>query len=150
MLSDIVTLGYLAVQIRQNTESLRMSAELAVSQQTADFAARVRAQPQMVKLWDAAAADPTSLSVDDKAQFRWVVAELFMIYEGQYQLYRPGHISEAAWKSKADMIRGLLENPVVAEWWSMRMAPFSQDFRDYIEGLPPSAGWKHQPISGAL
>ena len=53
----VATLGYLAVQLRQNTQSLRISAELAVSQQLSDFAARMRAQPDMLKVWDAAAID---------------------------------------------------------------------------------------------
>ena len=145
----VATLGYLAFQIRQNTESLRMSAELAVSQQTSDFAARVRAQPDMVKLWDSAASDPASLSPEDKSQFRWIIAELLLTYEGQYQLLKRGHISEEAWKSKADMMIGLLANPVVWEWWSPRMAPVSEEFRDHLDSLSPSSGWKHQPISGS-
>ena len=144
----VATLGYLAVQLRQNTQSLRISAELAVSQQLSDFAARMRAQPDMLKLWDAAAIDAASLSPEERGQYRWVIAELFLMYEGQYHLLKRGHISVGAWEAKAAMVVGLLENPIVAEWWSLRMCPISEEFRDYIDSLSPSVEWEYQSISG--
>ena len=54
----VITLAYLAVQIRQNTESVRLSSELALSQQTSDFAARMWAHPEMLRIWDLAVTDP--------------------------------------------------------------------------------------------
>jgi hypothetical protein len=144
----VITLLYLAVQIRQNTESLRLSSELALSQQTSDFAARMWAHPEMLRIWDLVVTDPSSLSIDEIGQFRWVCADLFLVYEGQYQLYKRGHVAEDVWKGKADMMCGLLESPIVSEWWSPRMAPLTDDFVHYIESRPNSNGWKHQSVSG--
>ena len=144
----VITLAYLAVQIRQNTESVRLSSELALSQQTSDFAARMWAHPEMLRIWDLAITDPSSLSSDDIRQYRWMCVDLFLMYEGQYQLYKRGHVAEDIWKGKADMMCGLLQNPAVSEWWSLRMSPLSDDFVQYIESLPTSNEWKYQPVSG--
>ena len=129
----VVTLVYLAVQIRQNTESLRMTAELDVSQQTAEFAARVRAQPDIVRIRDLVADDPTRLTDNEIAQFRWVLVELFCLYEGQYHVFQKGHISESSWSAKANMLRGLLASRIVFEWWRERMCPLSDEFFNYID-----------------
>ena len=144
----VVTLVYLAVQIRQNTESLRISSELALSHQTSDFAARMWAHPEMLRIWDLAITDPSSLSSDDIRQYRWMCADLFLTYESQYQLYKRGLVAEDTWKGKADMMCGLLKSPAVSEWWSLEMAPFSKDFVKYIESLPTENEWKYQPVYG--
>ncbi|MGA1677628.1 MAG: hypothetical protein ACO377_14525 [Pseudomonadales bacterium] len=142
-----VTLVYLAIQIRQNTESLRIASELALSQQSAEFIAHMRAQPEVLKLWDLAITDPKSMSVDDIRQFRWAIAELFLIYEGHYHVYKRGFIAEEAWQSKANMMRGMLESPIVSEWWSSGLAPFTAEFVGYVQNLSPLEGWTYQPVS---
>lgn len=144
----IATLGYLAVQIRQNTESLRATSELGLSQQSAGWMSRMAAQPELSRIYDAAAEDPTSLTPEEISRFRWVVGELFLIYEGHYQLYRTGHIAEISWKGKDQVMQGLLENPLVAEWWNRRMTPFSDEFYEYIERLrsSPGSSWTHQRV----
>ena len=145
----IATLAYLAVQIRQNTRSLRASSELGLSQQSADWMSRMAAQPELSRIYDMAAEDPSSLTREETARFRWVVGELFLIYEGHYQLYRTGHITESSWKGKDRVMQGFLQNPVIAEWWAKRMTPFSDEFYDHIEESRTSfdGSWVHQRAS---
>ena len=46
---------------------------------------------------------------------------------------------------------GLLKNPIVAEWWNARVAPFSAEYFDYIDARMSDAqsGWKIQRVVGA-
>lgn len=150
-IATIATLIYLAMQIRQNTESVRMQAEISVSQQLADWAAEVVANPDVARIWDAAAEDPESLEPNDRAVFIWFMAQLFLIYEGQYHLYKKGHITENAWKPKLHSLLGLLQNPIVIPWWESRAAPFSPEFVDYLDAMrdSPDIEWSHQSISRA-
>jgi hypothetical protein len=89
----VATLGYLGLGIRQNTESVRLSTELELTKLVIDFHARVTGQPDLLRIWDAA-ADPASLAPEDIRRFRWLVAEWFLIFDGQYDFYTKGHISE--------------------------------------------------------
>ncbi len=50
----ILTLVYLATQIRQNTESSRTTAEVSFGQDFIDWHARVSAQPELGRIWDTA------------------------------------------------------------------------------------------------
>jgi hypothetical protein len=102
----------------------------------------------MLRIWDLAITDHSSLSSDEIRQYRWMCADLFLLYEGQYQLYKRGHVAEEIWKGKVDMMCGLLKNPAVLEWWSSRMAPLTEDFIQYIESRSTSNNWKYQPVHG--
>lgn len=146
--ATVATLAYLAIQIRQNTESLQLGAELELGKQVLDWHARVAAQPELIRIWDAA-ADPASMSPEDKARFVWLVTEAFLIYETQYEFYRKGHISEEAWQPKIGSALGLLENPIVAAWWEAKMTPFGGEFRRYVESLRDSQApsWTHRPVA---
>ncbi len=77
------------------------------------------------------------------------MAEWFLIYDGQYDFYTKGHISEKSWKPKIDACIGMLENPTITDWWEKRQAPLSGEFREYIESIRDSLdhSWEHQVIS---
>ena len=144
-IATVITLGYLAIQIRQNSETVRISAEIDLSQQIVDFHSRISAQPDLVRIWDAAASDPSSLNPEEKSRFRWSVTELFIMYEAQYQIYKKGYFSDNSWQFKIDTLTEFLKNPVLEEWWDMRFAPIGDEFREYIESQRVSPGsWVHR------
>lgn len=71
-----------------------------------------------------------------------------MIFDGQYDFYKKGLISEESWKPKIAACLGLLENPIIADWWEKRQAPLGGEFRQYIEAIrdSPDRSWDHQAI----
>jgi hypothetical protein len=112
----ILTLIYLAAQIRQNTSSSRTTAEVSFGQDFIDWHARVNAQPELGRIWDAALENPDALSKDEVRRFIFVIAELFLIFEGQYKLFQKGYISADSWRSKTEMMLGFLRNSLVEQW----------------------------------
>ena len=131
--ATIATLIYLALQIRHNTDSVRISAEMNVSHQMGDWIAQGINDPEIGRLWDKAADDSGSLSDDEMRRWIWYVSHLFLIYEGQYNLYRRGHIPEDTWLSKLNVLVGLMRNPAVKSWWDSRAAPYTPEFYAYID-----------------
>jgi len=132
-IATIVTLIYLALQIRQNTQSVRMSAEMDLSNQFADWCGHVVDDPNLGRIWDAASTEPDTLTDDEKRTYLWYVAQLFSYYEGLFRLFAKGHITEDTWEAKADWMLVILKQRLVDIWWRSRMAPFSNDFFEYIE-----------------
>ena len=110
-LGVIFTLGYLAVQIRQNTDSLQAASELGLSNRSADWMSMMALNSELAVIHDKAAEDPKSLTPEEKARFIWLVAEMFMIFEGHYQLYARGHITEKSWRAKERACMGSLKTP---------------------------------------
>jgi len=150
-IATVATLIYLAIQIRQNGESVRMSAEMEVSKQFAGWASLVVNNPDLGRIWDAAAEDPGSLTDQDISQFLWFIMELLLLYEAQYHMYVKGHISEEAWDAKANMIFGTIQNPIVRKWWDAGLGPFSALFRAYMEQHKDATNvkWKYVSVSEA-
>jgi len=148
--ATMATLVFLAVQIRHGTAASRTTAELELPLKFADWHARVSAQPELARIWDAAAEDFESLGPEEVRRFRWIVAELFLVFEGQYYAYRGGLLSERSWLTKRDTMLGLLENPILSEWWLSRMTPFSEEFRQEIDTNRGGSdvSWVHQSVSG--
>jgi hypothetical protein len=148
--ATIATLAFLAVQIRQSNKAARTSAELELPQKFAEWHARITAQPELARIWDAAAEDSESLAPDEIRRFRWTIAELFLVFEAQFYAYRGGLLSEPSWLTKRDTILGLLENPILEEQWISRMVPFSEEFREEIDAHRGSSqsSWTHQSVSG--
>ena len=148
-IATIVTLVYLALQIRQNSESVRMQAEIGVSEQIANWAGAVARDPRLSRIWDKAAATPDELDDEERSAFVWLVAELFFLYEGQWNLYRKGHISGTAWGAKVGALIGLISNPIIEKWWDNRTASFSPEVVAYLDEKrkEPVVTWTHQDIS---
>jgi len=129
----VVSLFYVAAQIRQNTESVRMAAELDVSKLSAGWASLVVNNPELAEIWDKAADDPESLTNSEIRIFLWFAMELLLLYEGQYNLYLKGHITEETWHAKASLFLGLIKNPIVRQWWNTDLPPVSPQFRRYVD-----------------
>ena len=107
------------------------------------------AQPEMQRIWDDAAIDPAQLTPEEVRRFRWVVSELFLVFESTYFAYRNGILSEPSWQIKLDTAVGMLQNPIVREWWENRFTPFSEEFRAHIDAnRGDTAGvFEHQPVA---
>ncbi len=151
VIAIVISLVFVGFQIRQNSNSVRMSAEMDVSKQFAGWASLVVNNPNVGRIWDAAADDPGSLSDEDIRQFLWFVMELLLLYEAQFHMYLKGHISEESWDAKANMFLGLIRNPIVGKWWDTGLGPFSSHFREYIEDNRgrKDLKWEYASVSAA-
>jgi len=135
----VATLAYLALQIRQNTKSTRTAAETAISQNLAGWIAQGVNDPELSRIYDVAVTDPETLTDEDARRFLWYIAEYFVLFESQFVMFLNGDISHRTWGVKAHVLLGLLENPLVRNWWDSRATTFSPDFIEYLESLRDEA-----------
>ena len=56
-----------------------------------------------------------------------------MLYEGQHHVYRQGHVAEDSREVKVNLMIGLLDNPVIAQWWDGKVAQFGPKYFEHIE-----------------
>lgn len=147
----IITLVYLALQIRQNTSSSRTTAEVSFGREFIDWHARISSQPELGRIWDVAMENPDALNKDEVRRFIFLIAEFFLICEGQYKLHQNKYISVDSWQAKTDVMLGLLRNSLVQQWWIKRMTPFSSEFIDYVDSLDhnKAEGWFPHVIASA-
>ena len=144
-IATIATLIYLAIQIRQNTESTRTAAETAISQNLASWLAQGVNDPELGRIYDVAVSDPESLSDEETRRFLWYIAEYFVLLESQFVMFVKGDISQRTWEVKAHVLLGLLQNPLVGRWWDSKATTFTPDFIEYLESLREETTAKWTP-----
>ena len=146
----IGTLVYLAIQIRQNTASVKANTELETSRIWAEFHARVAHSSEMATIWDKALTDEKTLSPDEKRKFIWFVAEFFVMTESHFRQWKSNYLSDDTWKVYRGTASGLLTNPLVKRWWKSGVSPYSDEFMNNMNTAVTELGdtkWKYSPLS---
>ena len=140
--ATVATLIYLSLQLRQNSASMRATAELEGSRQLAQFVARISNDSNMKRIYDLI-ANEEELSPDDDRDYSWLLAELFHMSEGVFIQFRKGHISADIWNEYELLLVGMLQTEVAKRWWTEVAPPFSATFRSHVEGcLESGSGWR--------
>ncbi len=112
----ILTLLYLAVQVRQNTISLQTSAY----QQWVALHGQTFAGLQDKELSDIVlqgCIDSRNLSEDTYIRFMTWVRQYMYMQQGQYYLYVKGVIDKDIWDSNLADLVGVYKFPGVRQWW---------------------------------
>ena len=129
----IFTLVYLAVQVRNNTNSQRadMTARILerLSAQQHTFGFDVEAN----KFFMQCASDPTNLSIEDRSRFQWVMTEFLSSMEFLMQQYEVGNVEEQVWTRWAQTLDFWLSFPGIKAYWRGRATPYTDGFTTYIE-----------------
>lgn len=146
----IVTLFYLALQVRQNTKTVKAATELETGRLWSGVHGRVAHSPDMAAIWDRGLTDERTLSPAEKQRFIWFVAEYLFLVESLYRQWRMDYLSDASWEPHRRTAIGLLSNPLVRRWWDSGVSPFSAEFRAYFGQMlsveAPDA-WSYRPLS---
>ena len=87
----IVTLGYLAVQIRQNTRSVRASSYHAVVTNLSNLAADMGRDAPVADLFVRGVSDLQALSPTEQGQFAFLCLSVFRNYENLFYHFNQKH-----------------------------------------------------------
>lgn len=114
----IATLGYLAVQIRmntdqmsQNTESTRATTETAAMSEWIGFTKELAKDPDLSDLWHRGIFDDASLSPEEARRFGVLVVTQLNIFRSAFYQHRRGILGDEFWAPWDDAIRLLFRLP---------------------------------------
>jgi hypothetical protein len=151
----IVTLIYLAIQIRQNTQQLdhnselvQASAELETARLLAEVHASAAASPELVRLWNLMPT-PDALDELERARLLWFLGQYLFVVEGLFRQYRRGFLPKESWVPHERAIAGMLQAEWVWSWFESRIAPLSDDFHaqaSLLRNSPPEDAWRHSVV----
>jgi hypothetical protein len=153
----VVSLIYVAIQVKSNTRALKASAsfetahswattnEMLVSAMLGDSAFQAGEDCRIVEIV-ATFYDPDSrpgdLSKTDTILVSMLHRTLFQKLEGQYYQFKHGYLEPQIWVQRRDWARGILELPLGRAWWEQEVlaAIFSREFIAVIsDAAAPSA-----------
>ena len=146
----VVSLGYVAIQIRQNTKTVRAATELDTGRQWSEFHARIAHSQDMADIWDKGLTNVEDLSVPEKRKFIWLVAEYLFLVESLYRQRQMGFLGHDSWSQHQSAVTGLLLHPVIESWWESGVSPYSPEFKAAINSARSVLGdsvWSYPPLS---
>jgi hypothetical protein len=131
----VATLGYLAVQIRQNSRAVKNSAAQSLLSEANESLRVASSHPTTARAVILGQTLFDELSEGEKAQFiTWIFAWMRTI-EQAYLQYVQGYIDEEIWEGHKAHHMQLVHAPAVKEWWSHRSHFFSKTFQNYMNEL---------------
>jgi hypothetical protein len=132
----VVSLIYLAGQIRQNSKLLTASAVAATTSFHSATTTLAAQDPELARIWLAGLADREALSEADQGRFDPLISLTINGFQLQFRLTRKGVIDPEVLADGEQGMRWVVRQPGYRQWWRLRAASaYSADFRDYMDGL---------------
>jgi hypothetical protein len=138
----IVSLFYLAAQIRQNTRSMRAVVVDSLAHSMVNLLGPQAQDPDQMRAFSAVIEDWHRASEADRVRALPFIFATFKIFENAWFQQRQGTLDWQQWEGWDAYIRIYYHRPGIKAWWTMRRAAFAAGFRDYLE--------KSQPVEDLL
>ena len=137
----IITLIYLAVQIRQNTAQMRDSAKdtrLDAFDRTVEAFSRYReylTREDNSELYAKGLDFYATLSPGEKFRFRAIIEEYFFAFHGLFGRLNEGRYDQSLWNAQLKGATALLRTKGGREWWIERRHAYTLTFIEEMERI---------------
>jgi hypothetical protein len=115
-LGVIVTLGYLARQIRENSRQMKVSSIIAINQLMNEAFDPIYNNDRTIRIWMQGQVSPQELSAEDEAVFSLFMSRLVNVCLTAFSQRRFGTLGEEEFRPYAGMLKSLLETPGGIAW----------------------------------
>jgi hypothetical protein len=131
----VVTLWYLAVQIKENARSSRSAAVTDATTAMQAFYQELGTNPETCKLFLTAVTNPDSLSQQQQFQYLMLMHSCFLGFQRSFFLAREGTLDIALRDSIGTAMHAINRSPGMHLYWRQRRAYFQPEFVDWVEGI---------------
>lgn len=129
----VVTLIYLAIQLRENTRMLRISAADRALAFVLEFTGDLAQHEEFSQLLTQGAEDWENLSESERARMAYVFFRMFKIFENIHYLYTIGNLDEETWLSWKTLLIMYAQGQGGKFYLNTRKLFFSKRFLDMID-----------------
>jgi hypothetical protein len=133
----VVSVLYLAWQVRGQVRETRLTAILEVSEGFREAIAATFMDRQLAELFVKAKDGAEGMGEVDRIQFVAFVQRNYRVWEDAFYQHRQGRLDEPHWRSMERQYSSLLSWPGVRWVWSIRRDFYTREFRDYVDSLEP-------------
>jgi len=133
----IVSLVYLALQIRQNTRMLRASALASTTQTYVSFNHLLGNNAVVARVFQVGLEDFSALDENERRQFLNLMRAIIISYEHVYQNFEAGLIDAEVWDRYLREGKRLLQIPHIATWWESRKHAYTKSFVEMLDQASP-------------
>ena len=132
-LAVIVSLVYLAIQIRQNTQAVRNSTHHALTVIRLDYVALVVQNPDLSRILRLGSQDVNNLNDEERQRFDLLMYYLFSAGENFYYQNRQGVLDAEQWDRWCTTVRYYFTQPGIRAWFASNPIRFAEGFARFLE-----------------
>ena len=121
----IVSLIYVAAQVRHNTRAVRSATHHALVTTRLDYVALVADNPELSRIVRVGSEDYGGLDRDERHRFGLVMYYSFSAGENFYYQYRQGALDQEQWERWCETLRVYFAQPGIREWFETTPQQFT-------------------------
>ena len=126
----VVSLIYLAVQIRQSGQIGRLAAHQGLSDSISAAMEPFYSNPEMNRIWNLAASAPDQLTPEEQERFG---IALYLIFGKFYNAYLLAEIDPALSERYVQLMDRLLVRGAVQSWWERQRVYFDPEYAALVD-----------------
>jgi hypothetical protein len=131
----VLSLIYLAVQIRQSTQAQRTENYSRALDRLAAMQSSLSQDDEFSLMFTKGAVDTSKLTPRERIRFTWSLYEVFGAFEFMFHASKTNAIPEEVWRRWSSAVAWWLTFSGVQAWWSSRPIPFTDSFTSFVESL---------------
>ena len=128
----LITLAYLAIQIRENTKTNRVAARQHFADQITSFYDDFVRDSELRNL-HRRGLDVVELDKDEQERFEILLSKSFVFMSSQHYQHHIGAMDEETWQEAKFYMNWYATRPGVWRWWPNNKAVFSPSFQTYMD-----------------
>ena len=132
-LATLITLIYLALQIRTNTRIIQAESQRGHANTSNVLAATLGANKEAASIFRRGLSEPDTLDPDERIQFAFLFIPLVTQAHNAFQDYHLGITDEERFEAVADHVITMLKTPGGRNWWKFNSSAHLPEFRAYVE-----------------
>jgi len=130
----IGSLVYLAIQVRQATQSQRTESFLSGLGRVNDWYRSISNNGDLARIYLDGCDDFAGLNREDCARFHALIMEVLVVCEMMYRLGEGQLLNTPTLHAVSRFIFGLFSHPGIVTWWQEQgRAAVTEDFREYVD-----------------
>jgi hypothetical protein len=141
----VVTLVYLAAQIRENTKATQADSQYAVGQMTLNLCLAISNDGEFANIWRRGLKDLSTLDADELFRWNQHAYAVWDSYEINFLQWRRGALSDGDWVKWQRVIKNYKTQPGMQEYWQEAKNAFHPDSQEIVDKLEPEligiTGW---------
>ena len=138
----IVSLIYVGLQIRQNTEASRLTAAQAYTDSYIALLSSVVTTPNLTNVMHRGLADLSTLDDDETVQFVTFMDQVCLMYQSFFYQRERGVLNRPLFNMATNAMIDLLAAPGMHQYWATRRHWYDQEFQAYLDNLLSTAETK--------
>ena len=131
----IISVVYLALQVRQNTQTLRLNAQHDASSEFVQWQQLLAQNGELMEIVMRSETEPESLNELERRRAWAVVDSVIELVSTNYYRFQNGVLPDYQWNPIARDFPHFMELPIYQEFWAARKHSYPDKFQVFINQL---------------